>query len=52
MSILSQLNTAPMFLIAGTVILFILGLSVAFLVRSWREMCIRDRYIIICVTVS
>lgn len=36
MSILSQLNTAPMFLIAGTVILFILGLSVAFLVRSWR----------------
>ena len=36
MSILSQLNTAPMFLIAGAVILFILGLSVAFLVRSWR----------------
>lgn len=36
MTILSQLNAAPMFLIAGGVILFILALSVAFLVRSWR----------------
>lgn len=36
MSILSQLNAAPMFLIAGGVILFILALSVIFLVRSWR----------------
>lgn len=36
MDILTQLNSLPMFLIVGVVILFILGLSVLYLVKSYR----------------
>ena len=36
MSLLEQLNSLPMFAIVGVVILFILGLSVVFMVKSYR----------------
>lgn len=36
MQILSQLNSAPMFLITGCVILFVIALSVVYLVKSYR----------------
>lgn len=36
MTLLEQLNSWPMFLIVGVVILFILGLSVVFMVKSYR----------------
>ena len=36
MDLLAQLNSLPMFAIVGAVILFILGLSVLYLVKSYR----------------
>ncbi len=36
MSLLEQLNSLPMFAIVGVVVLFILGLSVVFMVKSYR----------------
>ena len=36
MDLLTQLNSLPMFLIVGVVVLFIGVLCVVFLVRSWR----------------
>lgn len=36
MSVLSQLNSAPLYLICGLVILFVMAMSVFFLVRAWR----------------
>lgn len=36
MSVLSQMNSLPMYLICGTIILFVLAMSVFFMVRAWR----------------
>ena len=36
MTLLEQLNSLPMFAIVGVVILFILGLSIVFMVKSYR----------------
>lgn len=36
MSILSQMNSLPMYLICGVIILFVLLLSLFFLVRAWK----------------
>ncbi len=36
MSVLDQLNSAPMYLICGSIILFVLAMSVFFMVRAWK----------------
>ena len=36
MTILSQLNSAPVYLVCGVVILFVLAMSIFFMVRAWR----------------
>jgi len=36
MNILSQLNSWPLYLISGIVILFVIGMSLFFMVRAWR----------------
>lgn len=36
MSVLSQINSLPMYLLCGLVIVFVLAMSVLFLIRAWR----------------
>lgn len=36
MSVLQQMNSLPMYLICGMIILFVLGMSIFFMVRAWR----------------
>lgn len=36
MSVLSQMNSFPMYLICGVIILFVLLMSIFFLIRAWR----------------
>ena len=36
MSVLSQMNSLPMYLICGVIILFVLAMSLFFMVRAWR----------------
>jgi len=36
MSVLSQMNSAPMYLICGVIILFVLAMSIFFMIRAWR----------------
>lgn len=36
MSILSQLNSVPIYIICGVVVLFVIAMSIFFLVRAWR----------------
>lgn len=36
MSVLSQMNSLPMYLLCGVVILFVLAMSILFLVRAWN----------------
>ena len=36
MTVLEQMNSWPMYLICGTIILFVLAMSVFFMVRAWR----------------
>ncbi len=36
MSVLSQLNSLPIYLICGTIVLFVIVMSVFFMVRAWR----------------
>ena len=36
MSVLAQMNSLPMYLICGVIILFVLGMSILFMIRAWR----------------
>ena len=36
MSILDQLSSAPLYLITGAIILYVVAMSVFFLVRAWK----------------
>ena len=36
MEILSQLNSWPLYLISGVIILFVMAMSVFFMVRAWK----------------